>query len=314
MKVSPLKFKVPPKRKIRLIVHTDCKNEADDQFALAHHLMTPRFEVKAVIAGHFDYMSKWRYGAPGLTAKASYEEIVKVMELMDMADVCPVLMGADTPMDSEEVPIPSPGADFIIREAMKEDETPLFVAFQGAITDLACAYLIEPAIAGRLTAIWIGGGIWPEGGDEFNLMQDISAANVVMKSGIDLWMVPKDVYKQLGVSLSELQARCAPHGRIGRYLFEQMVDFLDKYGNNDFDWPHGESWGLGDQATISVLLQEPQRPDYEMKPAPRINPSDMKYIHNTGYRDIRVYHTLDVRLTMEDFYAKLKLFYPEADD
>ena len=34
-------YQVPENKKIRVIVHTDCKNEADDQFALAHHLMTP---------------------------------------------------------------------------------------------------------------------------------------------------------------------------------------------------------------------------------------------------------------------------------
>ena len=28
-------YQVPENKKIRVIVHTDCKNEADDQFALA---------------------------------------------------------------------------------------------------------------------------------------------------------------------------------------------------------------------------------------------------------------------------------------
>ena len=46
-------FTVPENKKVRVIVHTDCKNEADDQFAVAHHLMTPRFDVKGLVAGHF---------------------------------------------------------------------------------------------------------------------------------------------------------------------------------------------------------------------------------------------------------------------
>ena len=29
-------FIVPEQKRIRVIVHTDCKNEADDQYALAH--------------------------------------------------------------------------------------------------------------------------------------------------------------------------------------------------------------------------------------------------------------------------------------
>ena len=47
-------FTVPDQKKVRMIVYTDCKNEADDQFALAHHLMTPKFLVKGIVAGHFN--------------------------------------------------------------------------------------------------------------------------------------------------------------------------------------------------------------------------------------------------------------------
>ena len=46
-------YTVPENKKVRVIVHTDCKNEADDQYAVAHHLMTPRFDVKGLVAGHF---------------------------------------------------------------------------------------------------------------------------------------------------------------------------------------------------------------------------------------------------------------------
>ncbi|MCL2866318.1 MAG: nucleoside hydrolase [Clostridia bacterium] len=306
----PFLFTVPEKKKFRVIVHTDCKNEADDQFALAHHLMTPKFNIRAVIAGHFDFLSERRYGAKGLTTRASYDEIIRVMRLMDMEDTCPVYMGATMGMADEQTPVFSEGADCIIREAMSEDERPLFVVFQGAITDLACAYLKEPRIEERLTAIWIGGGIWPDGGDEFNLMQDIHAANIVFASDIALWQVPKDVYKQMGVTLAELQVRCAPYGAIGKYLFEQMVEFNNMLADFVGDWPHGESWGLGDQATVSLLLEEQQRCNYVMRDAPRVNPVDMAYIHDTGYRQIRVYHTLDTRQTMEDFYAKLQLCFP----
>lgn len=312
MMQSPFRFSVPERRKFRVIVHTDCKNEADDQFALAHHLMTPKFDIRGVVAGHFDYVSQWRYGRKGATTQASYDEIKLVMRLMGMEDRCPVLMGATGSLPDETTAISSEGADFIIQEAMREEEHPLFVVFQGAITDLASAYLKEPRIAQRMTAIWIGGGIWPDGGTEFNLMQDTHAANVIFASDIPLWQVPMDVYKQMGVTLAELQVRCAPCGEIGKYLFEQMVAFNEALSDFPGDWPHGESWGLGDQATVTLLLEEQQRRNYKLCEAPRINPEDMKYIHGTGYRDIRVYHTLDTRLTMEDFYAKLQLFYGEG--
>lgn len=296
-------FKVPEKKKYRVIVHTDCKNEADDQFALAHHLMTPKFLIKGIIAGHFE-MNPQEYGK-GNTAQASYDEILKVMDLMGVKGEYPVVKGVSRAMPDRETYLPSDGADMIITEAMKEDPHPLFVVFQGAITDLACAYLKEPRIAKGMTAVWIGGGAYPDGGFEFNLLQDVHAANVVFSSDIPLWQVPINVYKQPAVSLAELQYRVKPCGAIGEYLFRQMVEFNDKTADIE-QWPHGESWGLGDQGTISVLLEERERMNWDARPAPLIG-EKLEYIHGQQNRDIRVYHTLDTRLTMEDFYAKLAL-------
>lgn len=45
---------VPEKKRVRMIVDTDCKNEADDPFALVHHLLTPMFDVRGIIAAHFE--------------------------------------------------------------------------------------------------------------------------------------------------------------------------------------------------------------------------------------------------------------------
>ena len=50
-------FNVPDQKRVRMIVHTDCKNEADDQYALVHHLLTPKFIVRGIVAGHFDLHS-----------------------------------------------------------------------------------------------------------------------------------------------------------------------------------------------------------------------------------------------------------------
>jgi len=303
-------FDVPDFRKIRMIVHTDCKNEADDQFALAHHLMTPKFIVKGIIAGHFNINPR-EYGV-GNTASASLDEVNRVLELMDVVGICPVIKGAEVPLPNEQTPVDSPGARFIIEEAMKEDDKPLFIAMQGAITDLAAAILIEPRICEKMTAIWIGGGNYPEGGQEFNLMNDITAANVVMNSSMNLWQVPMNAYKQLAVSLAELQDRVMPYGKIGNYLFTQMVEF-----NNNCKlehWPHGEIWGLGDNPTISLLLEESERTDsYEMITAPTISYEDMRYDFTKANRQIRVYKNVDSRIAMEDFYAKLKINYPETD-
>ena len=297
-------FTVPESKRVRMIIDTDCKNEADDQFALAHHLMTPLLDIRGIIAAHFETNNHiW---GEHQTVKASYDEILKVMDLMDVTGKYPVVMGADRPMPDEKTPIVSDGAKLIIEEAMKDDDRPLFVGFLGTSTDLASALLMEPRIASRLTAIWIGGGEYPEGGWEFNMIQDLNAANVVMCSQVNLWQVPRNAYKQVNTTLSELRLKVAPYGKIGRYLFEQMAEFNARVGAGSGVWPHGEGWCLGDQPTVGLLLQNKDHDGYDLIPAPRIG-EDLKYIPQSGNRKIRAYHRVDARLMLEDFFCKLAL-------
>lgn len=300
------RFTVPETRRVRVIVDTDCKNEADDQFALAHFLMTPRFDIRGAIAAHFGRESRF---AQKSNVEASYDEILKVMDLMGVSGMCPVVMGAEGPLPDESTPVDSPGAQLIVEEAMRDDERPLYVCLLGAITDLASAYLLEPRIAGRVTGIWVGGGAYPAGGGEFNCSGDINGVNALFQSQMQIWQIPRDVYKQMGVTLSELQARVRPCGDIGRYLFDQMVEFNCEKGKTPGRWPHGETWGLGDQAAIAVLLEDYAAMTYDWTPAPRVRPDGI-YEHGQPNRPIRVYRTLDTRMTMEDFYAKLLINYP----
>ena len=90
--------------------------------------------------------------------------------------------------------MPSDGARAIIDEAMRDDPRPLYILLQGAVTDLASAILMEPRICGRMTAVWVGGGDYPEGGDEFNLWNDINGANALFQPEMPLWQIPKGTY------------------------------------------------------------------------------------------------------------------------
>ena len=297
-------YTVPDQKRIRMIVHTDCKNEADDQFALAHHLLTPKFIVKGIVAAHFDLSPKMYKS--GKSASASLAEVEKVLSLMDAGEY-PAFLGAQTPMPDEQTPVDSEGARFIIEEAMRDDPHPLFIACQGAVTDVASALLIEPKIAERMTVVWIGGGAYPEGGLEFNLQQDIAAANVLMKSNMAIWQVPSNVYRQMSVTLSELQLNVEPCGAIGKYLFEQMLEVNEDAADIP-TWPNGESWGLGDSPTIGLFLDDPHNPDYfDEIPAPTFNYEDMTYNYEHPGRKIRVYKKINPRLTLDDMFAKLKI-------
>lgn len=297
-------YEVPKHRKIRYIVHSDAYNEADDQYTIVHALMMEKFDVVGLIGGHFHRSEISRVDI-NHTADASYNEIVKILDLMGVSDK-KVYAGSNYPLENEKTPIRNEAVDFIIEEAMKDDPRPLYIGLQGAITDLASAILIEPRICERMTAIWIGGGNYPDGGDEFNLRQDIAAANVVFSSNINLWQVPINTYRLFATSLAELQLKVRPCGEIGRYLFEQLVNF-NMQVNKWEAWPHGEMWSLGDDACIAVLLEDLSKDDgYEMIEAPYVL-DNCKYEFGHDFRKIRVYKSIDARLDLEDLFAKLKI-------
>jgi len=297
------KFEVHNSKKFRVIVDTDAKNEADDQYTIVHALLTPKFVVKGIIGTHFGTRRTDR------SMEESYDECVKVVDLMGLTDKVDVLKSAVNAVKSETEYEYTEGAARIVEEALSDDPMPLFVVFLGPITNLACAYLKHPEIAGKLTAIWIGGDTYPNGGFEFNLSNDITAANIIMKSGIELWQVPKNVYRMMRTSLAELEARVYPCGEVGKYLFEQLVEFNTRVSSlhNDEGWPFGESWALGDNPVIGLMMDD-QEYDYTMKEAPFID-NEMKYHFDGKGRQIRVYHNIDHRFILEDLFYKLKLNY-----
>ena len=308
--VNKYTYKVPIEKQVRLLVYTDCANEADDQYALAHALMTPKVDVVGIIAAHFNAVTQFPDTGiePASTASLSYRKIERVLDKMNLTGQYPLAKGSELPMEAEDKPIDNEAVRMIIDEAMKSDDRPLFIGCQGAITDLASAILIKPEICDRMTAIWIGGAEYPQGGNEFNLMQDIKAANILFSSQMPLWQIPSNVYKTLSVSLAELQYKVEPCGDIGKYLFENMLKKNDQMRYFP-EWPHGELWGLGDQGVLAVLMQEVQRTDnYKMIKAPYIR-EDMTYDLEEDNREIRVYDSVDVRLILEDFFCKLAINY-----
>lgn len=295
------KFSVPEEKQVRVITNTDAKNEGDDQFAIVQAILSPKFDNVGFIAAHFgnDRVAN--------SMEASYDEIALIFDKMKLNKEGLIFKGAPTPLPDKTTPVDSEGARLIIKEAMSDDPRPLFVTFLGPLTDLASAYLIEPRIANRLTAIWIGGGAYPTGGIEYNLGNDIHAANVVFGSKIPVWQVPKNVYEMIPVSMAELEYRVEPCGEIGKYLFDQLVEHSHEEIPRKSEFRTGESWVMGDSPAVGLILYE-HRFEFDYVPAPQIT-QDMAYVHTGLNRPIRAYNRIDPRLILEDFYCKLALFH-----
>lgn len=295
-------LKLPMHKQVRVIVSSDVRNEADDQFAVAHHLLTPVFDVRAVVAAHYE--SK----APGTrtTMENSYQELLKLMEASGIDDV-PALRGCDAPLADEADAPESEGVDFIIREALREDDRPLYIAAQGALTDVAAALNRCPEIGEKLTVIWIGGMNYPNGGPEFNLLQDIYAARVVFASKAAVWQLPVGVYGTVEVTMTELAWKVRPCGAMGQYLYDEIEDY-NLHTDEPCELRRGENWSLGDSPAIAALLQCEWRGNFHAEHAPYIR-DDMTYQANPNGKLIRVYDYVDVRMLLEDFFAKLALCY-----
>lgn len=287
---------LPIEKRARLILNTDAKNEADDQYTIVHALLTPTFDFHGIIPAHFGSIKS------KTSLRDSRDEVMKILDLMNLKDRVRVEPGAEGSMPDEKTPMASAGARLIIEEGMKDDPRPLYVAFLGPLTDMAAALLMEPHLNERnICVVWIGGGQWPVGGREYNLSNDIHAANVVMKSKVQLWQIPMSVYRMMAVSYAELMERVYDKGAIGKYLVEQLIDWNLRMHAGPI-----EHRSLGDTPALSVILN-PNGGISEWLPAPEFN-SLMNYVHTGANRPIKVYHSIDVRYILEDFYAKLNRF------
>jgi len=287
---------LPPEKMARVIINTDAKNEADDQYCIVQALLTPSFELHGIIPAHFGSKKSAH------SMKDSHDEVMKLLDLMDLTGKVTVADGAEGPIPSQDTPAASAGAELIIREAMKDDQRPLHVAFLGPITDMASALLMEPRIAEKnIRVIWIGGGEWPFGGPEYNLSNDIEAANVIFRSKLEVWQIPSSVYRMMAVSYAELMERVYDKGAIGKYLVDQLIDWNLRAHSGPIEYR-----SLGDTPSLSVIMN-PNGGRWEWRPAPQFNPL-MQYTHPGLYRPIRVYEWIDIRFILEDFFAKIARF------
>jgi purine nucleosidase len=288
----------------RIVINTDAKNEADDQFAIVHALLSPTLDVRGLIPAHFGTRRTDR------SLEESREEVDLLLRLMDRTGSVVVADGAPTALPDASTPLPSAGSRLIIDEAMKDEGT-LYVAFLGPLTDMASALLEEPAIQDRdVVVVWIGGpsygGILPGYSPEFNLSNDITAANVVMDSRIPVWQIPMSVYTMVSVGHEELRQKVQPLGELGNYLTEQVIEFNSHEEELMMDFR-----SLGDSPAIGAVMN-PRGALWRDRPAPRFQPDGDMEPEDSSRRLIQVCETIDVRWLLEDMFAKLRRFAVES--
>ena len=303
--------------RMRVIVDNDFSGDPDGLFQLAHLLLSPSVEIRAIIGSHLkegDGFDPSRTQAQNAAAKA--KELLQVMKIKNNI---PVLAGSNTAMPNDSTPVKSDAVTFIIKEALRTDtKQPLYLLCGAGLTEIASALLTAPQISGKLTLVWIGGPEYTDialpppnySSPEYNLNIDIAAARVVFnQSQIPVWQVPRNTYRQALLPYSQLLLKVAPQGKVGAYLtgvLESLMTRIQQYVNI------GETYILGDSPLVlltalqSSFEADPSSSAYVIKPAPIIN-TQGAYEYNHHGRNIRVYTRLDTELMFSDFFAKLEL-------
>jgi purine nucleosidase len=304
--------------RMRVICDNDYSGDPDGLFQLAHHLLSPSVDVRFVIGSHLS-PGDWQDDSDA-TADHAKSEADQVVDLLGLTGRIKTLAGSNVALADMETPIPSAAAEAIVAEAMASSDLPLFVALGAGLTELASAFLMEPRIADRLTAVWIGGPEYPghawappraEGPDasEYNTRIDIAAARVVFDSMIPLWQVPRNVYRQAIMSLADLDARVRPCGRIGAHLVGALDGVMARAAEHGRNL--GETYVLGDSPLVlltalqSAFEPDPASSSHVVIPAPRLDDQG-RYVERQDGRPIRVYTQIDKGLMFDDMVAKLR--------
>src|SRR4051812_17518639 len=109
-------------RRHRIVIDTDAKNEADDQYAIVHALLSPTLDVRGVIPAHFGSERS------DCSMRESRAEVDLLLGLLNLRDQITVADGAEAAIRDENTPAPSDGAELIIAESkLASADDPLYV-------------------------------------------------------------------------------------------------------------------------------------------------------------------------------------------
>lgn len=264
------RLEAPRKRPIAMVLDTDTYNEVDDQFALAYALLEGSFDVQAVYAAPFHNS---RSEGPEDGMERSYKEIHKLLDLMDLPKRPAVLRGSKQYMEAPDTPVDSPAARDLIARAMARDpEDPLYVVAIGCPVNVASALIMEPRLVHHIVLVGLGGNpsYWPTA-NEFNLMQDVHASQILFDCGAPLVVMPcQQVTDHLSTTVPELEHYLKEASPLGRYL----CSFVTEYAK-EFHAQVGWSKVIWDPITV-MWLAHPEAVATRLTPTPVLQ-KDLRY-------------------------------------
>ena len=260
-----LKMLNPPEKKVRVVMDTDTYNEVDDQFALAYAFLSrDKIDLQAVYAAPF---KNRRAETPGEGMTKSYEEILRLLKMLGKSPEGFVFKGSDRYLQDISTPVRSEAAvDLIKKATASSPDNPLYVVTVGCITNIASAILIEPEIIKNMVVVWLGGNDlnWPHQ-REFNLVQDVAAAQVVFNSGVPFVVMPtRPVISHFHTTIPELKYFLKDKNVLSDYLY----DIVEEYSGGRDAWSKviwdvtAVAWLINPQWLPTNLVHSPVLTDH----------------------------------------------------
>ncbi|CAN7499165.1 nucleoside hydrolase [Devosia sp. LjRoot16] len=249
----------------KIIIDTDPGQ--DDAVAILMALASPAdFDILGIVAVA---------GNVGLAQNA--RNALKVVELAGRKDIA-VYAGCERPMrrtlvtaehvhgetglDGPDLPVPKlqiedqHGVDFIIETLLAHEAGTVTLATLGPLTNVAMAMIKEPRIIPRIQEIVMMGGGYFEGGNitpvaEFNIYVDPDAADVVLRSGVPIAMLPLDVTHMI-LSTPERLAKIRGLGNKAGEAVYRMLSFSERFDLNKYG---STGAPLHDPCVIAYMLK-----------------------------------------------------------
>lgn len=205
------------KPRINAIIDSDLSNDVDDVFALTYALASPELNIELVSLAPFS--ANFKRGSFKNSMVDSELEAKRVFMQFGRKDFSIIKRGC-TEFLPAEGSITSPAAEEIIRIAKKNRKT-TFIAIS-PLTNLASALLAEPKIAKKLDVVFLGTQhIFNDNFADFNYSKDKRAFEIVVKSGVNLTIIPSPIARQIVTSTYEARAHLCVN-KVGRYLYRTL--------------------------------------------------------------------------------------------
>ena len=196
-----------------IIIDSDVCNEIDDQFAIAYALCSKKLNILAITICPHLVPHERKTISSGMVD--SYLEAKRLCRLTGKKNIhtykgCTNFLSSGKALSSDAV-------NKIIEICMSRKQTT--IACLGTLTNVAVAIMQEPRIVKRLKIVWLGTkNLLAEEFSDSNYKNDKKAFETVIKSGVDITIIPSYIGKFNATSIYEVKDHVAINP-VGKYLY-----------------------------------------------------------------------------------------------